>query len=145
MVKISNIDIEKFCISETLKDYLDKDALSLSDSAHAYLEISGTIYKLLAKYHKKRRKLKKGFIILLTLMENIQQKNTLPAERIEIKTIKRDRIDANKNQTLKNIEFYTTIMQKLIERRYYLFFSIGAIAISLLSIILSLILSLFRV
>jgi len=136
MAKITNIDIEKFCISKTLKDYLDKDALSLSNLAHAYLEISRTIYKILVKYHKKRQKLKKGFIILLKLMENIQQKNTLPAERIEIKTINRDRIDANKHQTLTNIEFYTTIMQKLIERRFYSIFSISALAISIVSIIL---------
>ncbi|MFW9971691.1 MAG: hypothetical protein ACFFDF_15960 [Candidatus Odinarchaeota archaeon] len=117
--------------------YLNERHLSLSDLADAYLEISRTIYSILLIYHKKWWNLKKRFISILELMDNIQKKGTKPSPVVGEDQESRPRVDVNKNQTLRNIEFYTSIMQKLIERRFYYIFSIVALAISIISLVFS--------
>jgi len=135
-----DLDLKLVDLSESLKTYLDRDALTLSNLADAYLELSRTIYKILAKYPKSWSKLKKRYPILLKLMDNIQQKKTIYSGDEKKDLQDKNSVWTNNDRTLKNIDFYVTIMQRLGENKFKWIFSLSAIAISIVSIILSLVL-----
>lgn len=104
---------------------LNKEDLSYSNLAHAYLEISRVLYKLLKDYSKvsseefkakfqniKLKYLQKGFDDLLKLIQNIQEKGTERGDPAKIQAGK-ESVWNNKNNLFSSLEFYETIMNNI--------------------------------
>ena len=118
-----------------LKDYLKSNALDLSNLADAYLEISRTIYDLLKNYSSRWRQLKRGYVELLKIIDCIQQNSTILSGDETIDSQGRTTVWTNKDQMLKNLDLYVTIMLNLKETRITLIISVIAITVSIVSLI----------
>lgn len=108
-----NLKLKLIKLSGKLKELTDLDEITLSDLAHAYLEISRRIYELLTKYHTKRRKLMKGFDDLLVLIQCIQQIPTDTSGKPDDVAQARSSVMANKDFVSNSMGFYVTVMQNL--------------------------------
>lgn len=118
-------------------EFLIGGKLSLPTLADAYLEISRSLYGLLADYPNELGELRKGYRDLLKLIKFVQEKDTELSNDGDQNDKWRDSIWKNKDQALNNIALYISIMQDLKESRVNLIFGIIALIISVASLILS--------
>ena len=133
-----NLDLKHIKLSEKLRKYLESDGLALPTLADAYLEISRKIYDLLANYSSKLRTLKKGYVDLLNIIDQIQKKPTILTGDENLDSQGRITVWNNKDQMLKNMDFVVTIMLNLKESRFNRIISVIAITLSIVSLIISL-------
>jgi len=132
------MDLKLVQPSKTLKEYIEMSGLNLSNLADAYLEISRSITGLLSGYTSKWRKLKKGYIDILKLIDNIQQKSTILSGDDADDSQGRTTVWNNKDQVQKNLELYVSLMLNLRESKINFIISVSALAVSVISLSLSL-------
>jgi len=131
------MDLKLVKPSKALKEYLEASDLTLPNLADAYLHISRSITGLLLKYAAKWRKLKKGYIDILELIDNIQQKKNIPSGGgVEIYSLQKTTVWNNYERVQKNIELYVMIMLNLRETKIHFIISMSALAVSGFSLFL---------
>jgi len=100
-------------ISKELDEYLIAPELSHSKIADAYLEISRSMYGLLAQYPSDWRELRKGYPKLIEMLDVIKKKK--PPQPGEMRDFERNRIAIknNKDQASKDINLCISLMLEL--------------------------------
>ena len=82
--------------------------------------------------------MKRGYVELLKIIDCIQQNSTILSGDETIDSQGRTTVWTNKDQMLKNLDLYVTIMLNLKETRITLIISVIAITVSIVSLIVSL-------
>ncbi|TKJ24001.1 MAG: hypothetical protein CEE43_02215 [Promethearchaeota archaeon Loki_b32] len=131
------LELEIVKPSDNLKKYLELEKIDLHTLADAYLEISRSLYELLADYPSELGELRKGYRDLMKLIKYIQKKETDTADYKPQNIKWRESVHNNKDHLLKNITIYLSIMQELKEHKLNLVLGIIAMVISGVSLILS--------